>query len=96
MVPLPSHVTRYLMHPQDKFKHFIATVTDQVIEHHLLHNLAEQTLSPMIINEMPDGEIAHIAAEAEEVTKKREFLEGHKAVLESGQDASRKALGSYK
>lgn len=81
---------------QDEVRHFIAAVTKQVIERHLLHGLAENTLSPMIINNMSDGEVAHIAAEAEEITHKREFLEGHKAILESGQEAFRKALGSYR
>lgn len=81
---------------QDKIKYFIAAVTEQAIERHLLHNLAEDTLSPMIINDMSDTEVGYVAAEAEEVTHKRDFLESHKAMLENGQEAFRKALGSYK
>ena len=71
-------------------------MTEQVIERHLLHDLAEDTLSPMIINDMSDAEVGYVAAEAEEVTHKRDHLEGHRAMLESGQEAFRKALGSYK
>lgn len=84
------------MFVQDRVKYFIAAVTDQVIERHLLHRLAEDTLSPMVINDMSDGEIQYIAAEADELTHKRAFLEGHKAILEKGQEAFRAALGSYK
>lgn len=62
----------------------------------MLYKLADDTLSPMVINDMSDGEIGYIAAEAEELTHKRNFLEGHKAILESGQEAFRAALGSYK
>lgn len=76
--------------------YFIAAVTEQVIERNLLHQLAEDTLSPLIINDMPEQAIEYIAAEAEEITHKREFLEGHKTILENGQDAFRKALGAYK
>lgn len=45
---------------------------------------------------MADGEIGYVAAEADEVTHKRDFLEGHKAILETGQKAFREAVGSYK
>ena len=80
---------------QDKVKYFIAAVTEQVIERYLLHGLVEETLSPMLINDMTDGEIGHIAAEPEEVTHKRKFLEEHQAILEDGQWAFRRALGAY-
>ena len=77
-------------------RYFITAVTDQVVERHLLHNLAQDTLSPLMINDMADREVEFLAAEAEEVTHKRAHLEGHKAILESGQDAFRDAMGSYK
>lgn len=80
----------------DKVRYFIAAVMEQVVERHLLHNLAEETLSPMIINDMAEGEIAYITAEEEEVAQKRDFLDGHKTIIESGQEAFRKAMGSYK
>ncbi|CAK4033085.1 dynamin GTPase [Lecanosticta acicola] len=80
-----------LAYYKDKVTYFIAAVTDQVIERNLLHGLAEETLSPLIINDLPAEAIEYIAAEAEEITHKRQFLEGHKAILESGQDAEHSA-----
>lgn len=53
-------------------------------------------MSPLIINDMSDAEVGYVAAEAEEVTHKREYLESQKLMLENGQEAFRKALGSYK
>lgn len=84
-----------LTHLQDKVRYFITAVTDQVIERHLLHNLAQDTLSPLMINDMTDREVAYLAAEAKEVTHKRAHLEGHKIILERGQKAFRDAMGSY-
>lgn len=84
-----------LTHLQDKVRYFITAVTDQVIERHLLHNLAQDTLSPLMINDMTDREVAYLAAEAEEITHKRAHLEGHKIILEKGQKAFRDAMGSY-
>lgn len=84
-----------LTHLQDKVRYFITAVTDQVIERHLLHNLAQDTLSPLMINDMSDREVAYLAAEAEEVTHKRAHLEEHKIILEKGQKAFRDAMGSY-
>ncbi|KAF2209027.1 hypothetical protein CERZMDRAFT_114173 [Cercospora zeae-maydis SCOH1-5] len=85
-----------LAYYKDKVRYFITAVTDQVVERHLLHNLAQDTLSPLIVNDMSDHEIEYLAAEADEVTHKRAHLEGHKAILESGQDAFRQAIGSYR
>ncbi|KAK4541234.1 hypothetical protein LTR36_008150 [Oleoguttula mirabilis] len=85
-----------LAYYKDKVTYFIAAVTDQVIERHLLHNLAKDTLSPMIINDMTDAEVGYVAAEPEETTHRRDFLEGQKVMLESDQETFRKALGSYK
>ncbi|EME83982.1 uncharacterized protein MYCFIDRAFT_187187 [Pseudocercospora fijiensis CIRAD86] len=85
-----------LAYYKDRVRYFITAVTDQVIERHLLHNLAQDTLSPLIINDMAEKEISYIAAEAEEVTNKRAHLESQKKILESGQEAFREAVGSYK
>ncbi|KAL9526889.1 Interferon-induced GTP-binding protein [Sphaerulina musiva] len=80
---------------QGQVRYFITAVTDQVIERHLLHNLAQDTLSPLMINDMADREVEYFAAEAEDVTHKRAHLEGHKIILEKGQKAFRDAMGSY-
>ena len=50
----------------------------------------------MMINDMADAEVGYVAAEAEEITHKRNHLVDHKIMLENGQEAFRKALGSYK
>lgn len=44
-------------------KYFIAVVTKQVIERYLLSELAGDTISPMVIGDMSDDEIAFVAAE---------------------------------
>lgn len=87
---------RSLTRTQDKIRYFIAAVTEQVIERHLLHGLAADMLSPLTINDMAEGEVAHVAAEAEKVTHKREFFEDHKAIIEEGQAEFRGALGAYR
>jgi len=71
-------------------------VTEQVIERHLLHDLASQTLSPMIINDMDEDEVALIAAEDAGITNQREHLEHEKAFLENGREAFTKALGAFR
>ncbi|KAF2860766.1 hypothetical protein K470DRAFT_276666 [Piedraia hortae CBS 480.64] len=78
---------------EEEVKYFINAVTKQVIERCLLRNLAQQTLSPEIIGDMSDEELALIAAEPEETTRMRENLEVRKATLERGQDTFRTALG---
>ncbi|PPJ56708.1 hypothetical protein CBER1_09501 [Cercospora berteroae] len=85
-----------LAYYKDKVRYFITAVADQVVERHLLHNLARDTLSPLIVNDMSDREIEYLVAEADEITRKRAHLEGHKAILESGQEAFRQAMGSYR
>lgn len=90
-----DYLSLQLTHLQDKVRYFITAVTDQVIERHLLHNLAQDTLSPLMINDMADREVGYFAAEAEDVTHKRAHLEGHKIILEKGQKAFRDAMGSY-
>jgi len=77
-------------------QYFIAAVTKQVIERHMLDDLASQTLSPLIINDMDENEVSMVAAEDESITAQREHLEREKAILESGQDAFRKALGAFR
>lgn len=84
------------MHTQDEVQYFIAAVTKQVVERHLLHDLASETLSPMIINDMHEDEVAIVAAEDENITTQREHLEREKAILENGREAFRKALGALR
>lgn len=77
-------------------KYFINVVTKQVIERYLLDNLANDTISPMIIHNMTDDEVGFVAAEAEDITKERAHLESRKAILEAGQATFKSALGLFR
>lgn len=90
---LPSHLTSKT---QDEAKFFIAAVTKQVVERHLLHGLDEHTLSPPVIADMSEDEVAAVAAESEETTATRDFLEHRRGILENGREAFRKALGAFR
>jgi hypothetical protein len=50
----------------------------------------------MLVNDITDDEVAFVAAEPEETTRKRENLEARKAVLEKGQQTFQAALGLFK
>ncbi|OQO05252.1 hypothetical protein B0A48_09019 [Cryoendolithus antarcticus] len=76
-----------------KVEYFIEAVTDQVVERHLLTNLAGETFSPLQIDAMSEHEVYQIAGEDEDITSQREHFEGQKQILEKGQAAFRKALG---
>ncbi|KAK5688780.1 hypothetical protein LTS10_000758 [Elasticomyces elasticus] len=71
---------------------FVANVTEQVVERHLLKYLAEETVSPVLVSEMPDKEVAFLTAEPRDTAKKRAHLEHRKTVLESGHKILRSAL----
>ena len=81
---------------QDEVKYFIGVVTKQVIERHLLTDLATDTISPVIITDMSNQEVAYVAAEPAETTRERQFLEGCKETLEKGQETFRSALGLFR
>lgn len=67
-----------------------------MVERYLLRDLANDTLSPMLVGEMSGDEVSLIAAEAEEITRMRSNLEARKSVLENGQQTFRSALGLFK
>lgn len=81
---------------QDEVVYFIAAVTKQVIERYLLEGLADETITPIVIADMTDEEIAYVAAEPEEVTRERDLLEVRKAALEKGQATFKSALGLFR
>lgn len=78
---------------KDELKYFIAAVTKQVIERHLVDTLPSAILSPLVITGLTDEEVEYVAAEAPEVTRQRNFLQGRKEMLEKGQEAFRLAMG---
>ena len=61
-----------------------------------MRDLAADTISPMLISDMTDDEMAFIAAEPEETTRLRGNLETKKATLEKGQETFKSALGLFK
>ncbi|TKA68512.1 hypothetical protein B0A55_08173 [Friedmanniomyces simplex] len=81
---------------KEEVKYFIGAVTKQVIERYLLRDLAADTISPMVIGDMTDDEIAFVAAEPEETTRLRGNLETRKSTLEKGQETFKSALGLFK
>ena len=81
------------MYFQEEVKYFISAVTKQVVERHLMRDLAADTISPALIGDMTDEEIAFVAAEPEETTRLRSNLETRKAMLEKGQETFKSALG---
>ncbi|GAB1742598.1 hypothetical protein NU219Hw_g8136t1 [Hortaea werneckii] len=81
---------------KEEVNYFISAITKQVVERYLLRDLANDTLSPMLVGEMSDDEVSLIAAEAEEITRMRSNLEARKSVLENGQQTFRSALGLFK
>ncbi|KAK0258042.1 hypothetical protein B0A54_07101 [Friedmanniomyces endolithicus] len=81
---------------KEEVKYFISAVTKQVVERHLMRDLAADTISPTLIGDMTDDEIAFVAAEPEETTRLRGNLETRKAMLEKGQETFKSALGLCK
>jgi hypothetical protein len=79
----------------DELKYFINCVSKQVIERHLVHTLGEKVLSPRVIAGLTDQQIALLTAEAPEVSRSRERLEGRKGMLEKGLKVFKEALGGF-
>ena len=50
----------------------------------------------MVITGLTDEEVEYVAAEAPEVTRQRNFLQGRKEMLEKGQEAFRLAMGGVR
>jgi hypothetical protein len=61
-------------------------VIKSVIERHLIAGLPDDVLSPEIVGKMNEQEINRVAAEAPEITKKRELLQRREADLRKGRD----------
>jgi hypothetical protein len=61
-------------HFQVSQKTFIANITTQVIERHIVRGL-ENIFSPIVVNAMSDVEVETIAAEPSSAKRQREFLE---------------------
>ncbi len=79
----------------DELKYFVNAVSKQVIERHLVDTLTRDVLSPRVIAGLTDQQIALLTAEAPEVSRSRDRLEGRKEVLEKGLKIFKEALGGF-
>ncbi len=61
-----------------------------------MRDLTADTLSPMLVGDMTDDDVAFIAAEPEETVRLRSNLETRKTMLEKGQETFKSALGLCK
>jgi len=77
-------------------KYWVNAIAKTVIERHLVEPLPDIILSPLVVTEMTDQEIKFVAAEPQEITQQRMFLESRKAMLEKGLDTFREAMGGLK
>jgi hypothetical protein len=75
-------------------KFFVAVITKQVVERHLVAPLADM-LSPVVMARYTDQEIRYLAAEAPRSAQLREHLEGKLKMLREGQDAFCAAVGAF-
>ncbi|KAK0647299.1 Interferon-induced GTP-binding protein Mx [Lasiodiplodia hormozganensis] len=77
---------------KDKLKNFIATVTETIIERHLVGALRDSPISPTALTKLSDDEIHHLAAEPQNVRSERSQLSAMKSSLEVGKEAFQSAL----
>ena len=66
-------------------KVFVANITTQVIERHIVKGL-ETIFSPVVVNAMSEATVEAIAAEPLATRRKREFLTDRVTKLRNGQD----------
>ncbi|KAL3424262.1 dynamin family protein [Phlyctema vagabunda] len=74
-------------------KTFVANVTTQVVERHIVHGL-EQLFSPVVVNKLTEAQILSIACEAPSAKRQREFLQGRIEKLEEGHEIFKGVMGS--
>ena len=74
-------------------KVFVANVTTQVIERHIVRGL-ENIFSPTAVIQMSDAEAEAIASEPASATRQREFLDDRIKKLEEGRSILRRVVGS--
>ncbi|TVY58349.1 Interferon-induced GTP-binding protein Mx [Lachnellula cervina] len=73
-------------------KVFIANITTQIIERHIVHGLSD-IFCPVVVSSMSDAEVEAIAAEPTSAKRQREFLEDRVRKLEDGQEIFRGVMG---
>ncbi|KAH7420099.1 dynamin family protein-like protein [Cadophora sp. MPI-SDFR-AT-0126] len=74
-------------------KTFIANITTQVIERHIVRGL-EKIFSPVAVNAMSDAEVEAIASEPTSAKRQRDFLEDRVKKLQDGHNIFKGVMGS--
>lgn len=74
-------------------KTFVANVTTQVVERHIINDL-EAIFSPLTVGGLTDPEVEAIAWEPASAKRQRQFLEDRIAKLKDGQSIFRSVMGS--
>ncbi|KAF4541959.1 Dynamin family protein [Lasiodiplodia theobromae] len=80
---------------KDKLKNFIAEVTEQVIERHLVAPLLDSPISQVALVKLSEDEARQLAAEPKHVSNERTRLSTIKRSLETGKDAFERALVQF-
>jgi hypothetical protein len=94
MYPPPSSLSLLLTRViQVSQKTFIANITTQVIERHIVRGL-QNIFSPVVVNAMSDVEVEAIASEPLSAKRQREFLEERIKKLTDGHEIFRGVMGS--
>ena len=78
---------------QVSLKTFVANVTIQVVERHIIRDL-ERIFSPIAVSGLTDQEVEAIASEPASAKRQRQFLEDRIAKLKDGQKIFRSVMGS--
>ncbi len=74
-------------------KVFIANVTTQVVERHIVRGL-EKIFNPVVVNGLSNAQVGGIASEPDMTRQHRAFLEDRISKLKSGQDIFRGVMAS--
>jgi hypothetical protein len=72
---------------------FIANVTTQVIERHIVRGL-QKIFSPVLVNAMSETEVEAIASEPSSAKRQRDFLEDRIKKLQDGHEIFKGVMGS--
>jgi transposase-like protein len=72
-------------------KTFIANITTQVIERHIVRGL-EKIISPIVVCSLSDAEVEAITAEPASAKRQRLFLEDRLTKLKEGRDILRSVM----
>ena len=77
---------------QVESKNFVANITKQVIERHLIRDL-EGIFSPVKVAALPDIEVERLVTEPDASKRQRAFLEDRLKKLKDGQGVLRAVVG---